>query len=68
MAMQHDYCAEVTEMLCEMDRVGLIDAITHYRGRFKLDFRGEYLDTLTVSQLRHILAAAMLQNARIRTY
>jgi hypothetical protein len=33
--------------------------IRNFRGRFKLDFTDEYLNSLTVERLRHILFAAL---------
>ena len=33
--------------------------IKNFRGRFKLDFTDEYLNSLTVERLRHILFAAL---------
>ncbi len=36
--------------------------ISNFKGRFKLDFSEEYLDSLGASRLRHILMAALLTN------
>jgi len=36
--------------------------ISNFKGRFKLDFSEEYLDSLGTSRLRHILMAALLTN------
>ena len=37
--------------------------IKDFRGRFKLDFSDDYLDSLSLDRLRHILLAALI-NAR----
>lgn len=36
--------------------------ISNFKGRFKLDFTEEYLDSLGANSLRHILMAALLTN------
>ena len=36
--------------------------ISNFKGRFKLDFSEEYLDSLGPNRLRHILMAALLTN------
>ena len=36
--------------------------ISNFKGRFKLDFSEEYLDSLGANRLRHILMAALLTN------
>jgi len=38
--------------------------IKNFRGRFKLDFTEDYLNSLTVDRLRHILLAALV-NAQV---
>lgn len=35
-----------------------------FRGRFKLDFTDEYLESLPASKLQHILLAAMVTKSR----
>lgn len=34
--------------------------IKNFRGRFKLDFTDDYLDTISLDRLRHILLAALV--------
>jgi hypothetical protein len=34
--------------------------IKDFRGRFKLDFSDDYLDSLSLDRLRHILLAALI--------
>ena len=43
-----------------MGRAELKRQIRGFRGRFKLDFAEDYLDSLTVDRLRHILLAALV--------
>ncbi len=44
-----------------MDKHSLKNAILHFEGRFKLDFTDDFLDRLSLEQLRHILLAAKMQ-------
>ena len=46
-----------------LGRPELTRRITHFKGRFRLDFTEDYLDRLTLDRLRHILLAAVM-NAR----
>jgi len=41
-----------------MDRFRLIRFLTQMRCSFELDFTREYLETISVDQLRHIVLAA----------
>ena len=43
-----------------LGRNELTRRITHFRGRFKLDFTEDYLNKLSVDRLRHILLAAII--------
>jgi len=40
--------------------------LTNFKGIFKLDFTEEYLDSLSIDKLRHILLAAVMTKARKR--
>jgi len=52
----------VTCSIAEMSRDQIKREILHFKkGSFKLDFSEDYLDGLTLDQLRHILLAARLQ-------
>jgi hypothetical protein len=42
-----------------LDRDNIERKIKNFKGRFKLDFTEEYIQSLTVDRLRHILFAAM---------
>ncbi len=44
----------------------LKDRLLHFEGPIKLDFTDEYLGTLAVDRLRHILLAAMVTVERKR--
>ncbi len=44
-----------------MNRESVTDELLSFQGRFKLDFTRDYLDSLSLEQLRHILLAAALQ-------
>jgi hypothetical protein len=43
-----------------LSRAQLKRRIKNFRGRFKLDFTDDYLDTISLDRLRHILMAALL--------
>lgn len=51
---------ELLRQISALDRRGLTDELTHFRGRFRLDFSDEYLRALPEERLRHILAAALM--------
>ncbi|MFA6187149.1 MAG: hypothetical protein WC770_08070 [Phycisphaerae bacterium] len=42
-----------------LDRGNVERKIKNFKGRFKLDFSEDYIKSLTVDRLRHILFAAM---------
>jgi hypothetical protein len=45
--------------IAALNRNELTRRIKNFRGRFKLDFTEQYLNTLTTDRLRHILLAAL---------
>ena len=49
--------------IAALGRDELKGRIKDFRGRFKLDFSDDYLDSLSLDRLRHILLAALI-NAR----
>ena len=59
------YFEQTATSLAALDRNELKKRITHFRGRFKLDFSEDYLNHLTPDRLRHILLAAVI-NAKSR--
>lgn len=46
--------------LADMPRDELLDVLHHLRCEFPLDFSDEYLQTLDVHSLRHVILAACL--------
>ena len=46
--------------IAALDRVELKRRIKNFKGRFKLDFNEDYLNSLSVDRLRHILLAALI--------
>ena len=51
---------QAANSVAALDRNQLKFHIKHFRGRFKLDFSEDYLNSLTVDRLRHILLAALI--------
>ena len=47
-----------------MSRKQIKDAIRRFRGGFKMDFTDNYLDSLPIDELQHILLAAELRQGR----
>jgi hypothetical protein len=58
-----EYFEQTATSVAVLSRCELTTRIKNFRGRFKLDFTEDYLNTLTVDRLRHILLAALI-NAR----
>jgi hypothetical protein len=50
--------------IAALERDELKRRIKGFRGRFRLDFTEDYLNSLTVDRLRHILLAALV-NAQV---
>jgi hypothetical protein len=46
-------------LISALDRNEVQKKIRNFRGTFKLDFTDEYLNSMTVERLRHILFAAL---------
>jgi hypothetical protein len=55
---------QTANSIAALERDELKRRITGFRGRFKLDFTEDYLNSLTVDRLRHILLAALI-NAHV---
>jgi len=47
-----------TDAISRMDRFSLIRFLSRMRCSFKMDFSREYLETISLDQLRHIVLAA----------
>jgi hypothetical protein len=58
------YFEQTATSIASLGRDELKKRIRGFRGRFKLDFTENYLDTISVERLRHILLAALI-NAEI---
>lgn len=54
------YFEQTAVSLAALDRNELKRRIKNFRGRFKLDFSEDYLNSLSIDRLRHILLAALL--------
>jgi hypothetical protein len=55
-----DSLEQTATSIAVLDRDELKRRITGFRGRFKLDFTEDYLNSLTVDRLKHILLAALI--------
>jgi len=58
-----EYFEQTSTSIAVLGRAELKRRIKRFRGRFKLDFTEDYLNSLSVDRLRHILLAALM-NAR----
>lgn len=52
----------ITVGVASMNREAVKQELLQFEGRFKLDFTEDYLESLSLDRLRHILLAAKLQN------
>lgn len=51
---------QLVTSIAALGRDELKRRIKDFRGRFKLDFSDDYLDTISLDRLRHILLAALI--------
>ncbi len=58
--MASKYFAEEATSIAVLDRGELERRIRNFKGRFKLDFNEDYLNSLSVDRVRHILLAALI--------
>ena len=54
------YFEQTATLLAALGRNELKKRIINFKGRFKLDFTEDYLNSLTVDRLRHMLLAALI--------
>jgi hypothetical protein len=54
------YFEQTATVIASLNRNEIKRQIIGFRGRFKLDFTEDYLNTLSVDRLRHILLAALI--------
>ncbi len=59
-SMASKYFDNEATSIAVLDRGELKRRIRTFKGRFKLDFNEDYLNSLTVERLRHILLAALI--------
>ncbi len=62
MASKEDLEQTATSVAC-LGRGELTRRIRNFKGRFRFDFTEDYLNSLSVDRLRHVLLAALI-NAR----
>ncbi|MFQ6035813.1 MAG: hypothetical protein ACE5NM_08205 [Sedimentisphaerales bacterium] len=55
-----EYFEQTATSIAVLGRTELKRRIKGFRGRFKLDFTDDYLNSLSVDRLRHILLAALI--------
>jgi hypothetical protein len=55
-----EYFEQTSISIAALGRDELKRRIKNFRGRFKLDFTEDYLNSLSVDRLRHILLAALI--------
>ena len=55
-----EYFEQTATSIAALGRNELTRRIKGFRGRFKLDFTDDYLNSLSVDRLRHILLAALI--------
>jgi len=58
--MTSKYFDKEATLLTALDRGELTRRIRNFKGRFKLDFDEDYLNSLSLDRLRHILLAALI--------
>jgi len=59
------YFEQTATSIASLGRGELTRRIRNFKGRFKLDFTEDYLNSLSLDRLKHILFAALI-NARPR--
>jgi hypothetical protein len=59
-SMASKYFDNEATSIAVLDRGELKKRIRNFKGRFKLDFNEDYLNSLSVDRLRHILLAALI--------
>jgi hypothetical protein len=60
--------SQIEDLIClvsSLDRPALTRQFLSFRGSFPVDFKPDFLDSLSVDRLRHIFVALCLQNQRV---
>jgi len=52
----------LTSRIAQMDRPALVKALRGLRCDFEIDFTDEYLNSISLTRLRHIFLAAMMHS------
>ncbi|MHC4622307.1 MAG: hypothetical protein ACYS4W_00215 [Planctomycetota bacterium] len=60
-----EYLEQTATSIASLGRDEIKRRIRNFRGRFRLDFTEDYLNSLSLDRLRHVLLAALI-NARAR--
>lgn len=55
-----EYFEKTASSIATLGKNEVKKRLKNFHGKFRLDFTEEYLDSLTVDRLRHILLAAMI--------
>jgi len=55
---------QAANSIASLGRDELKKRIRNFKGRFKMDFTEDYLDSLSVDRLRHILLAALISDGQ----
>ena len=55
-----EYFEQTATSIGTLEREELKHQIRNFKGRFKLDFTEDYLNSVSVDRLRHILLAALI--------
>ncbi len=58
--MGASYREDLARIVAEMDRDGLIDMLNRMECTFRIDFTEEFLRTVSLEKLRHIVLSASL--------
>ncbi len=53
---------QLVDRISAMDRAGLIEALRRMRCEFPMDFTDDYLASLSIERLKHIVLAASLHD------
>ena len=62
-----DEAEQITKGLVDPNREIIKREIMQFQGRFRMDFPEDFLDTLPIGRLVHILQAARIQQRKSKT-
>jgi hypothetical protein len=55
---------KLVDKIAQMDRTSLVQELRQMRCDFKMDFSDDFLDTVSLERLQHIVLAAFLHDHR----